>query len=76
MLPTSAFKAQLEDLSERTHYARLTLTLLERTGPLAFVGNVGDSLATAAGWILATAVFWIPVAFLIWLGIRQTRRQQ
>lgn len=62
-------KGALQDLSERTHYALLELTLTERTGPKEYLQRTLARTATLAGWVLATAVIWLPllvIALVLW----------
>jgi hypothetical protein len=66
-------KRTLGELSEKTHYALLDLTLVEAAGPGAFVEHVAENSAIVGGWLLATAIIWLPVAVIAWLVWRRRR---
>jgi hypothetical protein len=57
-------KRPLLQLSKETHFALLDLTLVEPGGPGKFLGTLGESATTAAGWLAVSAVIWLPLLIL------------
>lgn len=62
-------KVPLKALARDTHFAYLTLTLTQATGPWQFLHRMGQSVPVAAAWLGVSAIFWLPallIVLLIW----------
>ena len=68
-------KGSLSDLSEKTHFALIDLTLVEKASPGAFFVRSLGGAGTAIKWLAATAVFWLPFLIVGWLIWRWGKRQ-
>ena len=66
-------KRTLGDLSEKTHYALLDLTLIEQASPSAFLTRALENSENVGGWLLATAIVWLPIVVIAWLVWRRRR---
>ena len=69
-------KGSLTDLSEKTHFALIDLTLVEQASPGAFFVRSLGGAGTAIKWLGATAVFWLPFVIVGWLIWRWGKRQR
>ncbi|MBM3477098.1 MAG: DUF4349 domain-containing protein, partial [Armatimonadetes bacterium] len=58
-------KAPLKELSNQTHFAFLSLTLVQAEGPRQFLHRLSRSVPTAGAWLAISAIFWVPVLLVV-----------
>lgn len=68
-------KEPLLELSDKTHFAFLDLTLIEAGGPGRFLSRVLANAGNVGLWLAVSAIFWVPAMLVITLLWRHVLRR-